>query len=61
LFRATALSKSYGSYATDTQRTPFDRFIEQETKRNIELDNAITWTESLIGLADQNQLVDPNA
>ena len=60
LRRATELSKRYGSYANDPQSNPFDAVIKQETQRGIELGKAITLTDALIGLADQDRLVDPN-
>jgi hypothetical protein len=61
LRRATELSKRYGRYANDPQSNPFDAVIKQETQRGIELGKAIVFTDALIGMADQDRLVDPNA
>jgi len=61
LRRATERSERFGRYANDPQRNPFAAVIKQESQRGMELDKAITLTDALIGLAEQDQLVDPNA
>lgn len=61
LRRATERSARLGRYASDPQSDPFAAVIKQESQRGIELDKAITLTDALIRLAEQDQLVDPNA
>lgn len=61
LGRLQGLSDLFRTHASNPEDNPFSERIEKEIGRIEELTKSITATDHLIGLADDNRLVDPEA